>query len=77
MQKGNHVIHKQTGRAGRIHSFGNTSPSTINVTWNSIDTTTTHEVSEFDMNLCNREHSMYKGLFCILSPNHNGWCGCN
>lgn len=77
MQKGNHVIHKQTGRAGRIHSFGNTLPSTINVMWNDSDTTTTHEPGELNLNLCNVEHSMYKGLFCALVPRHEGWCCCN
>ena len=77
MQKGQHVIHKDTGREGRIESFDNTLPTTINVKWVRDETISTHEVSELDMSLCNKEHSMYKGIFCCLRPDHIGWCGCN
>lgn len=77
MQKGQHVIHKQTGRAGRIYSFDNTLPNTITVTWNSTDNTTAHEPSELEFDRCNKEHSMYPGYFCCLSKEHDGWCGCN
>jgi hypothetical protein len=76
MQIGHHVILKQTGQAGRIHSFGNTMPTTINVTWISTDKTTSHEPVELDLSLCNHEHSMYKGLFCGFTKLHKGWCGC-
>ena len=77
MQKGHHVTHNQTGRAGRISSFNNTLPTTITVAWNSSDTVSSHEASELDLSRCNREHSMYQGLFCALSQNHEGWCCCN
>lgn len=77
MQKGYHVIHKETRREGRIESFGNTLPTTINVKWVRDETITTHDAAELDLSLCNKEHSMYKGYFCCLRPHHLGWCGCN
>jgi hypothetical protein len=74
MQKGYHVVHKQLGMAGRIESFSST---TVRVRWIRTNITTNHELSELESNVCNKEHSMFKGLFCCLKPNHEGWCGCN
>jgi len=77
MQKGYHVILKQTGQAGRIESFGDTSPTTINVRWISTNQITSHEAEELDFRFCNKEHSMYSGYFCAMSKEHTGWCNCN
>lgn len=77
MRIGHHVIHKETQRTGRVQSFGNTLPTTINVKWDRNDTITNHNPDELDLSLCNKEHTMYKGLFCTLKTNHEGWCGCN
>lgn len=77
MQKGHHVIHKQTGRAGRVESFGNTLPTTVNVRWISANNITSHEANELEFNFCNKEHSMYPGYFCAMSKGHTGWCNCN
>lgn len=26
--------------------------------------------------LCAKEHSEFKGYYCVKQPNHDGWCGC-